>query len=246
MLIFSKPKKNVVDFFTHDPMVFEFFQIRKGTNFYPEWWRQIPNNLYESNRFLPEQSPSEKKKTLKHCPGFSELHKQSYIMPLWTELEMQINNNNWQAKVSDHSTKITSHSAYQRGSYACPSKFQHIKIDTPWQSISKKGIKFLISPCSFTSDKLLTDFFIPNAIRSYDISHGNNIHGFVEIKENIINLEAGMPFIHLFPLTDKKTQIRCHYDPEKFDYLQNLMPGRFSFTKSYFFKRHLKKLDNQN
>jgi len=219
-------KSETVHFYTNDPLVYEFFKIQKGTFFYPEWLKKIKNN-------------DENLRTIKKCPGMLDMYKNSFIMPLWTAIKVDIKNSSVHIDASDGSTKIDCHVPTQRGLYMDSEDYLHLKIITPWRAYSKSNTKFLCAPCSFSNEKLVTDFFIPNAIRSYSISAGNNIHGFIINQDQKFELDAGSPIMHIFPITDKQVNIECHFDPERFFYLEALQPNRFSFTGSYFKKRKL-------
>jgi len=219
-------------FYTNDPLVYEYFQIDRGVKWFPDWIKNIDPALNEPNF-------SQYKKTIKKCPGVLELYKNSFILPLWTELGINIKNKSVHISVSDNSTRIDSHADFQRGTFLPQAENIHLKIVSPWRTETKSSVQFLISACSFSSETLISQFHIPNAIRSYNISAGNNIHAFISNHDQDISIEAGTPLVHIFPLTDKKVNLQCHFDPEKFHYLEALQPNRFSFSGSYFAKKKL-------
>jgi len=228
-------KPYIVDFFTDNYGVYEYFRIMKGSEAIPDWWKSIDHNLKLGER------PSEKSNTVKRCPGIINTFGQSFVMPLWTEIDFAMDENyNWNAKVSDQITSIKSHDIEaQAKGYLDRNKYTHLKIETPWVAREKTGLKFVISPCSWSSELLLSEYFIPTAIRSFNISHGNNIHGFIKNKKQSIILSAGTPLIHIFPLTDKKVQINCHYDPEEVNKIKECQPVKLSFSSSYYKKYKL-------
>lgn len=241
--MFNIIKKNLekFTFVTHDEMIYEYFKVSEGHKYYPEWWKELDTNLYADdlyNNSLPRSS-SNKVLTTKSCPGITDLYKNSFVMPLWCEIDLNVTENYVNAKVSDQMTKIESHGSEQRGSFLDSSKYQHIKINTPWLVETKSNIKFLICACMFSNENLINGLYIPNGIRSFDISASTNIHGFVKKEDRNINLKAGSAMLHLFALTDKKIQIKCEFDPEKYRFLNNTQPGRFSFTNSYYTKKKI-------
>lgn len=238
-----KPTKKFT-FVTHDEMVYEYFKIAPGHRYFPEWWKTLPKDLYAQDIYdnirVPK-SESSKLLTTKSCPGITDLYKKSYIMPLWCEIDINISADTVDVKVSDKMTRIGSHNPHQRGSFLNDKIYKHLKIDTPWKVETKSSISFLISACMFSNENLINRLSIPNGIRSFDISSSTNIHGFVTKEEKNINIKAGTPIIHLFPLTDSNIKIECKFDPEKYQHLNKTQPDRFSFANAYYTKKKLMK-----
>jgi len=236
MIIKMLKKTEIIDFFTYDPMVYEFFKISNGSNFFPDWWKNIPNKLYIDG----QNTPSFEIPTMKKCPGLTELYKQSFVMPLWTDIDIQVKGRQCITSVSDRMTKIDSHDKIQRGSYLNPDKYHHLKIITPWVAKTKSKINFLISSCSFSNEAFIDSFFVPNGFRSFNISSSTNVHGFTRVDyDHNFTLESATPLIHLFPLTDKKVKVRCHLDKDEFQKISMTQPDRFSFNGGYYKKKRL-------
>lgn len=236
MIIKILQKPIYVDFFTFDPMVYEFFKISEGRNFLPDWWKKIPNKMYCGDNHTPSfQIP-----TMKKCPGLIELYKQSFILPLWTDIDIVVKRHQCTASVSDRMTKIDSHDKIQRGSYLDDNRYHHLKIISPWVASTKSNINFLVSSCSFSNEVFIDSFFIPNGIRSFEVSSSTNIHGFTRIDhDHNFCIESGTPLIHLFPLTDKKVKVHCHLDKNRFEKINMTQPDRFSFNSGYYKKKRL-------
>jgi len=238
MLFFTKSKKITVDFFTNNFSVYENFPIKHGRNFIPEWWKNIETKKYDNNEIRPAAILP----TLKRCPGMINTYKESLIMPLWTEIDIVMHNNStWTGACSDRKTEISTHPSYQYGDYLPHDRYTHLKITSPWYACEKKGINFVVAPCSWDNQLLLSTYFIPTGIRSWKHTCSTNIHGFIRNHEHSLNLHAGMPIVHFYPMSEKKIDIKCHYDPDKFKQLGENTPDRISFSSSYYKKMRLDK-----
>lgn len=223
----KRKSKKVVDFVTNDYMVYNYFKIEEGRSFIPSWWKDI--DLKDTQ-------------TLKRCPGFINSFKYSYVMPLWTSIEIDIDKEGQIAiRTSDGTTKITSHDPIQRGAYLSEKEYVHIKLESPWLAYSKNHTQWNISPCSWNSEILIDKYVIPTSIRSFDVSYSTNIHGFIRRQYQNIKLKAGTPIVHMFPMTDRKPKVNCIYDPDAFDRLLQSLPSRFGFVSSYYEKRRIMK-----
>jgi len=235
-------KKPKFSFVTHDEMVYNYFQVSEGKNFFPQWWRDIKHDLYATDIWPAgptEKSVSTKLLTMKTCPGITDLYKNSYVMPLWSEVDILTTKTSVRAIASDKITKTDSHGSHQRGNFLDEKDYSHLKIQSPWMVETTSNIKFLVSSCMFSDKNLLDNYFIPNGVRSFNISSSTNIHGFVRKEENNFTLKAGVPLVHLFPLTDQEISIQCEFDPEKFNYLNKTQPDRFGFSNAYYIKKRL-------
>jgi len=241
MFIFSRPKKYVVDFVTNDFKTYEYFPIEKSNRFIPDWWKNIPEQ-YSNDVFKTKGNTLN---TLKRCPGFLDVYKHSYTLPLWTECEIiidkDINEDGYSVMASD-GTGITSHPSFQAGKFMSSNSLIHFKFHSPWMGYStkRKDLLWNWSPAVWNNPKLLNDLFVPTAFRNFRGGSGTNIHTFMDSSTNtVLNIDAGTPMIHMVPMTDCKVEVKCHYDPDWYNKIYSITPQMFSNTNSYYTKRRL-------
>jgi len=242
MLIFSKSKKVIVDFITFDYKTYEYFPIDKSNKFIPQWWKDIPQE-YGNNLF---KTKANRLNTLKRCPGFMDVFRYSYTMPLWTSCEIIVDDrageHGYSTFCADGST-IDSHPASQAGNFLTSNSLIHFKFNAPWYGYSskKRDLLWNWSPATWNNSSLLNDLIIPTAFRNFRGGTGTNIHTFMNSeKSDVLYLEAGVPMIHMTPMTDKKVEVKCHYDPDWYNKLKSCTSGRFSHNSRYYArKKHM-------
>jgi len=88
---------------------------------------------------------------------------------------------------------------------------------------------------------LLNRLMLPTAFRNFRGGTSTNIHTFMNSDvRDVLYLEAGVPMINMTPMTDKKVDIKCHYDPEWFDKVSSCSAVNFSINSSYYTrKKHM-------
>lgn len=241
MMIFSKLKTLTVDFVTNDYKAYDYFPIDFSNKYIPQWWKNIPER-YNNDTF---QTKANRLNTLKRCPGFMDVYRYSYTLPLWTSCEIivddEINDLGYSA-VSADGTEISSHPSYQAGDFMPSNSLIHFKFQSPWYGYSskKKDLIWNWAPAVWNNHSLIHKLLIPTAFRNFRGGSGTNIHTFVNSKKSdTIYLEAGVPMIHMVPMTDSKVNIKCHYDPDWCQKIESTLPHNFSHNGSYYAKRKL-------
>jgi len=242
MLIFSRSKKLTVDFITYDYKAYEYFPIDKSNKFIPQWWKDIPQE-YENNIF---KTKANRRNTLKRCPGFMDVFRYSYTMPLWTSCEIivddRVNEHGYSTVCADGSG-ISSHDPSQGGKFLTSNSLIHFKFHSPWYGYStkKRDLLWNWSPAMWNNPDLLNRLMLPTAFRNFRGGTSTNIHTFMNSDvRDVLYLEAGVPMINMTPMTDKKVDIKCHYDPEWFDKVSSCSAVNFSINSSYYTrKKHM-------
>jgi len=240
--IFSKRKSFVVDFITTDYKAYEYFPIDKSNKFIPQWWKDITQE-YKDDNF---KTKANRLNTLKRCPGFIDVFKYSYTLPLWTDCEIivdeRINDHVYSATSADNS-EITSHPSYEAGNFMPSNSLIHFKFQSPWIGYSSKKTDLLWnwSPAVWNNPNLLNKLIIPTAFRNFRGGTTTNIHTFMSSAESqVLNLDAGVPMIHMIPMSDKKIEVKCHYDPDWFKKVASTTSINFSNNSMYYTrKKHM-------
>ena len=219
-MIFIKRSKVVIDCLTVNPSAMKYFPIAQTKQFLPTWWKQCPSKFKAGF----SESP-----TIKKCNGIHDHFDQGFIIPLWSDLDINIKDGGYQWQFSDHSSIIEPHSPEQWKYYADPTKFGHMKLISPWHLKTKADIQFLfLNPAwHFPIEK---PFEILNATVSYKYQHATNINLMLSLmQDTVVNLKAGQPMAHIVPITEKEVILKHHLVSEK--EIPNVI--QFSFMNLY-------------
>lgn len=216
---------------------YEYFPIRQARDFVPQWWKYIPNTIYEGNY----NTKSFIRSSMKRCPGIIEYYKKGLIMPLWSDVEIivdqNINDMGWSTAIADQSL-VEIHEDYQKGNFLSSGNWFHNKICSPWRIETKQSLDFLYLQPHWNLNELNKDIVIPNGYNSfYKDNHATHIQMFVNKSSNrIINIEAGTPILHFVPLTEKKIKIHTLYDEKRSNILDK-KGASYSFKSKYYTKQ---------
>jgi len=239
--MFSILKRNYIDVFcyTNNVNAYGYFPIRQAREFIPQWWKDIPNTVYDETS--NHHTRGFLKPTMKRCPGIIEYYKKGFMIPLWSDVEIivdsNINEHGWSTATADNSS-VEPHPEFQRGQFLSSGNWFHNKLASPWQIETKEPLDFLYLQPHWNLDELNSDIVIPNGYNSfYKGNHSTHIQMFVNKSSNrVINIDAGTPILHLVPLTEKKIKIHTVYDEEHTNML-NKKASLYSFGSKYYRKK---------
>jgi hypothetical protein len=200
---FQKPV--VLDCYTNSAGLFNYAKIKKASAYIPQWWKDLP--LTNNHRGHPTP-------TMKGCVGFVELYKQGFILPLWSDLHLElgpIGTKDYYYKFSDGRSSITVHSQEQRGEMCDEYAYQHLKFENPWAIRCEEDINFLMTGVEYNQDRPEKMRVLPGIV-NFKYQHGANINVIwareAESKTHL--LEFNSPLAHLIPLTERKVELRLH------------------------------------
>ena len=138
MIFLIKKRKLVLDLFTHRQMIFDAAKPKHAPHFYPEWWKKVKTEQQIGNELFPTA-------TIRRCMGFVDHYKHGFIIPMWSDLRVElgpVGDPFFRAQFSDSTTTINSHPAELRGSYLPDTHYQHLKLHTPWAAKCKEDVYF--------------------------------------------------------------------------------------------------------
>ena len=196
-----------MDIFTNNPAALEHHPIKKALNFFPKELKYFENSYTES---LPN-GLNIPRSTLKGCPAVPNLYNQGYIIPLWSDLILQIKGNEWKYAFADGHSSIISHDNRQLPS--CLNKYIHLKLISPWLISEKRGISWVWNKCmwnNFFMKYTHANLNILPGETEYKTNHSTNINILQLAEDAYFDLKANEPLVHLIPITDKKTKISLH------------------------------------
>ena len=170
--------------------------------------------------------------TMKNCAGFIDFYKKSFTIPLWSDLIMRVgpkDNPTVYGNFADKTSSIEFHSEMQRGTYLPSNEYLHGKILSPWKIKCKEEIKFLFHSSFYNMEKPERIIFPPGVV-DYKYQNSTNINLFFKLQEEHQDffIKNGQPLINIFPLTEKKIEIKIHmisnkeYDSMNIEYLSHI------------------------
>jgi len=209
MFFFRRPSVIHVDCFTDRPDVYTFNKIDHSVKFLPAWWKKLPKQAKNS----PDNHPFP---TLKTCQGFIDLFKSGIILPLWSDLSINLVKSNdstnetfWQ--FADRMSYNEVHHADQRGTFLPKEEYQHFKLLSPWHLKTKEDLNWVVTGNTWINNNLSTIFF-PEGILNFKWQAQTNVNMFLK-KENVnkqMLLEVGQPLLQFIPMSEKKIVLHHH------------------------------------
>lgn len=197
----------VLNCYTHRPEVFKYSPIRAASNFFPDWWKQLPKTYANENIIHPVP-------TMKYCVGLIDLFKHGFIMPMWSDAIVEIGKqgtSDYQYQFADGCSHIVKHSANQRGTVYPELDFEHLKIESPWIFTCDEPIDFLMADTVWNKNDPSVMSVLPGVL-NFKYQCGTNINTLWKRNQETIKhtMEFSTPLCHFIPLTDKKIILKVH------------------------------------
>jgi len=209
MNLLFRSKKLIIKAYTFKSATYEYFTVAKSHHFYPEWWKKLPTFHEELRGALNVKAP-----TMKTCAGIIEIYKKGIILPLWSDLQFRVaENNQWAAAFSDHNTnQPISHPRYQIGENNTEfNNCIHIKIDAPWLfvDVNKTGTSFLQQGCFWNNISTQRLFHVCPGVLNYKFQHSVNINAFLSSNtpEEFV-IPANTPIMQMIPLSERELELQ--------------------------------------
>lgn len=231
--IFHKKKTIHVDALTNNPAIFEHHPIQPSLKFIPAHLKNMSSVYYKTlqNGIDIPQS------TVKNCPGIFDIFSTGYTIPLWSDLILEVGENEWKYVFADGYSSIISHEMQQ-----LPAQWQnlfHLKFISPWLITEKIGIKWLWIKNLWND---LENQGLPTmpAVVEYKHQHSTHVNMLHSKHEKKYQLTAGTPLVQLVPMTESKVKVNYHcVDNKEFEKIR-LKNSQTFFTNNY---RKQKKLN---
>jgi hypothetical protein len=207
-MIFFKPKTIVVDCFTDDAGIHEFYPISRVNEALPDWWKKLDSlvDIAEPSGIVVARS------TLKRCDGFTSLYKRGAVLPMWSDLKIVSSDLSYSftfAKTS-HTKQDAPIEFHDRWQYGETFNSQlHMKLLSPWFLKENTGCEFMLSSMTWNNHDHWTNFTILPGVVDYRYQHATHINCFLETNKEIL-IEAGTPMYQIIPLTDSKVVFKNH------------------------------------
>jgi len=213
-----------LDCYTTDPYIYASAKIESGTKFYPEWWKKLPtSNKNWQEHFLKDFHPSSLAGTnsMRSCIGFMNVYKNSFVLPMWSDLRLAVSS--WEKmqigfpgvsyQYADFSSNIETHPVSEHGNHFPEEKYQHVKLDSPWELLCDADIQWAWMPPVWHFMNELEDITIVNGVLDYFHQTTTNVNMFVKRpkkEESFFEIPYGTPLCHIIPLTERTIKLRHH------------------------------------
>jgi hypothetical protein len=217
MIFIFKPKTIHLDCFTSNNMAYKTVPISPAYKYVPDWWKQIPKDF-------PEM-------TMRHCAGFIDLYKRGFILPMWSDVSVDIDDNFYSWKYADRFSEANVHAAYQAGELFSLSNTQHMKFVSPWLFVCKEEIYWHFSQPVW-NDLVGKDYCIPTGIVEYKNQHTTDINILFRKPKKDFVIPYNHPMAHIVPLSDRPVKLHNHLITEE-EYVR-LANAPVSFKQSYY------------
>jgi hypothetical protein len=203
MFFFSKRTTIHLDVFTNRKDVFDFYPVDHSEKFFPEWWKKMPKHVISLDGFSPMS-------TIKRCVGLNEYYRNGITIPLWSDLCVNIIEDNLVWQFSDRVTEASPHPSVQIDGYLDMNIHRHLKIASPWAFKCKEEISWIWTQPTWNFSNP-TDIIIPPGRMDYKYNCSTNVNIFFNAEsEKIVSIDAGQPLANIFPMTERKLKIHHH------------------------------------
>lgn len=210
-MIFSfREKPIVIDMITTNNTLHYASGLFPANEYHPEWWRKLPAMLEEhENNVYPSA-------TAKKCPGIIDLYKNSFILPMWSELNVKVYNETgrYEYQFADEISKLTPHNPQQFNRAFDLFTTQHFKLCSPWKIRTSEPLQILwADPIYNNSDNLFNYRILPGIIAHDKHLLDVNVNLMVQRnpdKDVLYNIKFNQPLYQLIPITSRKVIVKHH------------------------------------
>lgn len=205
---FFKKKELVLDCFTYDGPTYENSKIVPAVKIIPSWFKSTPAKYkYESRYVDYNEAP-----TVKSCYGILEYFKQSFVIPMWSDITIKITEEDlfWEFfkgldEVIIHENILTNN--------VFSDTFFHIKFLPPWHIRCNQDLNVLfVEPFwnSCVNENVFNLLHIQPGMVNFKITSTPNVNVFIKKTNDRFKIEHGSPLVQMFPMTDKTVKLKNH------------------------------------
>ena len=210
MIFFFKKKPIVLHCATKRTEVLQLAPIQRASKYLPGWWKELPDSVRTPDNLHAIT-------TMKGCVGFKDHYSRGVMLPMWSDLALEIGplgTNDYRYQFSDLRSEISTHPAYQHNNTFETSKYQHLKFRSPWVFVCEEETEFLFMSPLWSFMFFSTMRLLPGTINfKYQ---GSNINFMVERLEAQQNIQIPFlePLVHIVPLSDRPIKLIVSDDPK--------------------------------
>lgn len=200
-----KEKKIVLDCFTLDPFAYEYANISPAVKYYPEWWKDLPSSGADPN--------------MKSCLGFLNLYKNSFVVPMWGSLTINLSDAihktsrpelDYIIGFAPGESPLAQHPKSQFKGFV-GEDFIHVKAETPWMLKTNSDIKFMYMDPLWNRSNL-ADYSILPGIVDYHYQPTTSINMMFKLHDQPrrVDFRPGDVMAMIVPITENGVEVKCH------------------------------------
>lgn len=233
MLFFFKKSPVTINAFVPTEYAFahEFSQIQRASKFLPQWFKNLPN--FDYNTVLQFSDPLELayKRNVKSCPGIIHSLSSGFVVPMWCDLRLEWDKENYQYFFSDGMSEIIQHPNNQISGFS--DNFYILKISSPWIMKSSKQLTVYSLPLTYhlgLNHPIKTIFGTQKSFTKQNILALKNFFFLEQKSDNqkcILNFNT--PMLHIVPNEEYYFKLECHIDDKEYSKLKysSVPPTKF-------------------
>lgn len=237
LLIKTKPSTIHIDCYTMRPDVAEYAPIKPAAAFIPDWFKDLPRPTLDKNELTI-------RKTMKGCYGFIKQTTTGFVMPLWSDLLLEIGEAgaaNYRWRFSDNISSLDVHPQYQRGIFLPEEKYQHFKLISPWAFSTKDDLHWQCLQFPWAESKP-EQYMALSGIVDFKYQTGTNINLIFPrgSEKKVVHLKHGHPIYQFVPLTEKKVNHKIQVvDQKEWEKIKSLS-NCTTFVRKFFHNKKLR------
>ena len=229
MIFWFKKKPIVLYCLTDRPNVLASAPVKLAGRCLPDWWKALSISTTTPNRLGAAG-------TMKNCSGFTGLYEHGLMLPLWSDLALEIgeeNNDYYKYQYADKQSVIQHHGAEQHGNQFSARQYQHLKLQSPWRFVCDERVSFLFCEPTWALLKYTTLSVLPG-ILEFKYQDKTNINMFIRRTKEVqqLTLPYLLPLAHVIPLSERPLKIVVS-DDAKLWQKTKYMHTPVTFVRSY-------------
>ena len=203
-MIFKFPKKKVVlDCFTYDELILQSAPVTMAIKHIPDWWKRLSPSYMRESDFVPIG-------TMKNCIGMLDYYKRSVAIPLWSDLCINVVDEQYRWQFADNRTQALVHPIDKEAKGLLPNH-GHMKIITPWVFKTNQEVNWVWSQPTYSFEEDVADVKVLPAVVNYYNQTTTSINMMVPLsKDKNYMLHHGQVLVHLTPMFDNKVDVVRH------------------------------------
>lgn len=226
MFFFFKKPTVTIDAFVPDNYAFalEYAPIQKASKFLPEWFKNLPS----LNKNIDKV-----KKNVKGCPGFISSLTDGFIVPMWCDLRLEWNQEDFYYAFSDRLSAIKFHSNEQASGFL--DNYWILKVESPWLFSFSKHTKINQLPLTYFLglDYPIKTLHGSQFTRSkFNALFSNNFFIIKKSEPEKITFKFNTPFVHFTLSSEQNYKLNCHIDTKKYNLIANTIKTQISFVRN--------------
>ncbi|RYG62412.1 hypothetical protein EON80_23160 [bacterium] len=212
---FRTPKPAVIEFAPLFEGLDEYCAPQPAIKFFPDWYKQMSlrvggahqSDIPVHDRHLPEG------KTIKSCPAISDLFKVGYVLPLWTDFSIEVQEGggfDWHSGNPRH--EIQFHGPQQLAVESTrPNELNYVvKFVSPWRFRAPKDHLILLKGLFYHTD---APFRVCEGILDGSVTSTMNVNTFWSAKPAKHLLKRNSALAVMIPFPKHAYEALIHSDP---------------------------------